>query len=113
MFGSLPTMRNQRVNGPQNTIHTRAIGRQSRYTRRNASDHISRNTLFFQMKWYLVVDDLGVALLITVYFPLIGPVRATLSPAGIPSVSGGTFWEEQRPGVLMDIIGESVQHLFE
>jgi hypothetical protein len=30
-----------------------------------------------------------------------------------PSVSGGTFWEEQRPGVLMDIIGESVQRPFE
>src|SRR5262245_3633487 len=30
-----------------------------------------------------------------------------------PSVSGGTFWEEQRPGVLMEIIGELVQHPFE
>lgn len=30
--------------------------------------------------------------------------------ASNPSVSGGTFWEKQRPGVLLEIIGESVQH---
>jgi hypothetical protein len=29
--------------------------------------------LFFQMKWYLVVDDIGAALLLTVNFPLIEP----------------------------------------
>ena len=67
------------MNGPQNTIHTRAIERQSHYTRRNASDHISRNPLFFQMKWYLVVDDIGAAPLLTVNFPLIEPGGPTRS----------------------------------
>jgi hypothetical protein len=66
-------MRHQRVNGPQHPIHTRAIERQRHDTRRNASDHISRPTVFFQMKGYLVVDDIGAALLLTVNFPRIEP----------------------------------------
>jgi hypothetical protein len=30
-----------------------------------------------------------------------------------PSVTGGTFWEEERPGVLRDILREMVQRPFE
>ena len=94
--------RNQRVNGPQHTIHTRAIERQSHDTRRNASDHISRHTVFLQMKWYLVVDDISAARLLTVNFPLIelgGPGRTL---GGIVNGRG----EERRPRMGLRRVGE-------